>query len=137
MIVNVRSSDEMRHVYSPASSSDTSDKLKLHVQAYLNKKIIPLFAFIDQRIFLLLNKEKMSRTCVQAYIVFDHHYLYFHRFLLPINVPPVHKIRPRKKIYFPSDKMMQSSFIVLILFQMIYRHENLLVCQNIVRVNHI
>ncbi len=38
MIVNVRSSDEMRHVYSPASSSDTSERIKLHIQAYLNTK---------------------------------------------------------------------------------------------------
>jgi hypothetical protein len=43
MIVNVRSSDETRHVYSPASSSDTSDKIRLHVQAYLNKKTMPYY----------------------------------------------------------------------------------------------
>lgn len=43
MIVNVRSSneDEIRHVYSPASSSETSDKIKDQVHAYLknNKNI--------------------------------------------------------------------------------------------------
>lgn len=74
MIVNVRSSDEMRHVYSPASSSDTSDRIRLHVQAYLNNKeqrinktpfdIVP--HFVDQRIFFLLIKQKLSRTYVQV-----------------------------------------------------------------------
>jgi hypothetical protein len=44
MIVN----DEMRHVYSPASSSDTSDKIKFHVQAYLKKKI----TLLDREIFV-------------------------------------------------------------------------------------
>ena len=39
MIVNVGSSDEdeTRHVYSPASSSDTSDKINDQVHAYLKR----------------------------------------------------------------------------------------------------
>jgi len=70
MIVNVRSSDETRHVYSPASSSDTSDKIRLHVQAYLNirKNNIICFLLLTNGFSYIVNQIKyVTYVCSSIY----------------------------------------------------------------------
>ena len=100
MIVNVRSADETRHVYSPASSSETSDKIRLHVQAYLNNEKI----FSSIRLLTIESIKERTRTYAQARIVYRHHYQDFHRSMLPISVPWAHKNQP--KIYISPMNMM-------------------------------
>lgn len=88
MIVDVWWSDdeETRHVYSPPSSSDTSDKINDQVHAYL--QISKDFCERNKREFVF-------HTYVQVEILFDHHYQYLHQFLLLINVPWVRRNPPR------------------------------------------
>lgn len=118
MIVDVRwSSDETRHVYSPASSSETSDTIRLHVQAYLNYIDIsfnikpPLL--IDRfacYFFSLVTKQTLSRTCVREQIDFDLRCCC----PLPINVRWVQRIQPRidNKQHFPWWENIQRSSLI-------------------------
>ena len=99
IIVNVRSSVRTRHVYSPASSSEVSDRMKVHAHAYLTTRRSSSSSLsIDLY-------ESMSRTSDRVLIVFDHH-----RSSRVINVPWVHKNRPKNRISkeFPWIKSRQT-----------------------------
>ena len=58
--------DETRHVYSPASSSETSDKIKDQAHAYLNR----LFSYLVVKVFIYLKHNKKKRIQWNKFVTY-------------------------------------------------------------------